>query len=377
MKLRVKVFGAFNVEVDEPEPEPEPGPEPAWGRGPNAPSWASTTTYPSELFTSPIPRSPSPANAAGFKGYQGFPGAAAYEHTYVSYPVVSTPIGTKPVLRLHYNGTTKNITGAGQSTENWAAGPAVQNAGWSVHVSGTWVGTLEFELSTDGGATWSAHSLTGAGGGVTGSSTSGNGEWRQENGSAAGSLFRVRASSWTSGTAKVDVGKAGGQAAGRFDAGHFTGNPSRVYTRSLLYVDPHWTNNNNSGTKWIFLRDVNPNNHYYNLTQGTDSFFTPTYSTQRQDNFGHYMGSAGPNHGTWMDIETIAIANTPGVANGIAKMWVNGTLLLNRSDVKYFIDTDTPTFAYLFGDATYGGGWRPPDKNIFFDTAAMYRESAP
>jgi hypothetical protein len=380
----VKLSGIVGVEIEEvapPEPNPEPEPLVSFGAGPNAPDWAGKTVYPEELFLSPIPVSPSPANAAGFRGYQGFPGTAAYEHTYVSYPVVSTPIGTKPVLRQHFNGTTKNITGVEQSTDNWAAGPAVQNAGWSVRVSGTWAGTLVFELSTDGGTTWNAHSLTGTvtQGGVTGTSTSANGSWRQENGSAAGSLFRVRASSWTSGTAKVDVGKAGGQSAGRFDAGDFTGDPTRFYTRSLIYVSTNWDNSNNVGTKWLFFRDPgSQNNHYYNLLFGTLSTVRADISLQNPIGGSfNFQGSAGPAFGNWIDVETLMIANTPGVANGVGKMWINGALLLDRSDIKYFQTTDIPRTRLLFADATYGGGFSPPDKNIFFDSAAMYRESAP
>jgi hypothetical protein len=360
------------------------------GPGPNALDWAGKTTYTEELFDSPIPVRTSPtvtANAAGFLGFEGFSGFTfwngssyqqyAYEHTYVSYPVVSTPIGTKPVLRQHYNGTTKDITGVNETTDGWAAG----GRGWSVRVSGTWIGTLQFELSTDGGATWSAVSMdgqNGSQGGVTGTSTSINGSWRQTTAGPAGSIFRVRASSWTSGTAKVDVGQVSSTGAGRFQAGTFTGNPTRFYTRSLLYVSSNWTNSNNAGTKWLFFSQVESNNHYFNLLFGTLSTVRADIHLQNSVvGSSNFNGDAGPAFGTWLDVETLVIANTPGVANGIGKIWINGTLLLDRSDIPYFMSGATPRFVELFEDATYGGGFSPPDKNIYFDTAAMYRESAP
>ena len=66
----------------------------SFGPGPNAPAWSGKIAHPVELFTSPIPYSGG-ANAAGFRGYQGFP-------ENVSYPVVSTPLGNKPVLQVNF-----------------------------------------------------------------------------------------------------------------------------------------------------------------------------------------------------------------------------------------------------------------------------------
>jgi len=350
-----------------------PPPSGEFGAGPNAPDWSGKTVYDEELFLEPIPvmASPAPAdNAAKFLGFTGFDGyyGAAYEYTYAEYPTVSTPIGTKPVLRVNFPGSTKNITGAGQATDTWKT--AVR--GWSVRVTGTWSGTLQFENSTDNGANWSAVEMTGAHGGVTGTSATANGVWVSAG--IANTIFRVRASAWTSGTAKVDVGLRGGFSPVTMQAGTFTSRPTRIYTRCLIYVDAAWFDNGNAGTKFTFFSQDSGNNHFINLWG--DSGAAPSVNLQ-QTASDIYQGSAGPANGNWLDLEAIITAGTAGGSDGTADIWINGTKLLTATGIPFFVTATTPGFANLTFDPTFGGGGRPPDKNLYVDIAGWYRESAP
>jgi hypothetical protein len=348
-----------------------PPPSGEFGAGPNAPDWSGKTVYDEELFTSPIAVHPSGTNGpSGFRGYGGFEGyfGTAYEYTYTSYPTVSTPIGTKPVLRVNFPGQSTNITAAEQSTPVWLT--AVR--GCSIKVSGTWSGTLSFERSTDGGASWSAVSGEGHHGGTTGTSTTVNGAWVFVQ--VANSRFRVRASAWTSGTAVVDVGLSGGNSPASMVAGSFTSRPTRIYTRCLIYVDAAWSDNGNAGTKFTFFSQDSGNNHFINLW-GDSGSVASVYLQQTSSN--SYIGSAGPANGNWLDLEVILTSGTAGGADGTADAWINGSKVLTATGIPFFAAATTPGFPNLFMDPTYGGGRRPPNANYYVDIAGWYRESAP
>jgi hypothetical protein len=196
-------------------------------------------------------------------------------------------------------------------------------------------------------------------------------------------LFRVRATSWTSGTATIAVGMRGGEAAARFDAGDFGGtNPKRIYTRLLVSTSAVWSDGTNTGTKGFFYSRSNGRGHYTGLWGGTGLGpfsglqFGPGGGTGVNRNMD---GGMAVLHGGWADFEWIFVANTPGSANGILRAWVNGVQYLNLSDVSYLqAEAVIHGFDSLTFDPTYGGGEAPPDNpDIWFRIAGWYRESAP
>lgn len=371
------VFGSAALTVN---PLPPVGP---FGPGPNAPSWAGKTVYNQELFDVPIPVTFASANSAGFQGLQGFPGAFGgnvYDPVVIRYPVVSTPLGTKPVLEMTFSGSTTTIDAAGEQTPTF---PTNQN--WGIRITGAWVGTLVFERSADGGTIWTPFSMAGRDeGAVTGSSTSGNGNWTSntpDNNSTGlyGGLFRVRASSWTSGSATVVLGIPGGAAPAKLTAGTFDGLPSRFYTRFLLWISPNWSDGGNAGTKLFFFSQTQGNNHYVNMTQPNTLGFMQVSVHMQGGATQVLTGSpqAGPAHGTWMDIELIIEGGTAGSSNGVVRMWINGVQHINATNASIFGPGTTPGFVRLFVDPTYGGGFRPPPADQAFRIGAWYRESAP
>jgi len=355
-----------------------------FGPGPNAPAWSGKTIYPQELFNTPIPVHYAGANAAGFKGYQGFDGAwGGYNTpTRVNYPTVATPLGTKPVLQVTFPGSTQSISSVNGTSAVW---PTHQS--WGVRVAGAWSGTLLFERSADG-INWTPVSLRGTwlnGANLpTGSQATTNGVWVSDDAiTSEFGKFRVRASSWSAGTAMVSIGMQGGAASARMDAGAFTGSPTRVYTRILVYVDPNWSNGGNAGTKFFFFSQEQGNNHYTGFlgSGGSDSrsgTFMGLQGGGAQGLFNRNLsGTASVPNGSWMDLEFVMIANTAGSANGVFRAWVNGVESQNATDVLYFTAGTTPRFNSFFMDPTYGGGEAPPPQSVFFRIAGWYRESAP
>jgi hypothetical protein len=205
-------------------------------------------------------------------------------------------------------------------------------------------------------------------------SNGGGPDWAGTNGTSNTGLFRVRATSWTSGTATIAIGMKGGWGPARFDAGTFSGDPTRIYTRVLYRVDPQYTNGGNAGTKFFFFSQGQGTNHYLNLSG---------IGIGLQGGGGQSISaSQNPAYGTWIDLEMILVANTPGVANGVAKVWANNVLVIDRSDVMFFSATwngvpVVPRFTKFFVDPTYGGGRNPPPLTTYFDIAGWYRQSAP
>jgi hypothetical protein len=351
-----------------------------FGPGPNAPQWSNKRTYPEELFTTPVPVEYSVPNVAGFKGWQGFDGAwgITYNPTRVSYPIVNTPLGTKHVLEVKFPGSSRNISTANELSNTWPT-----NQAWAVRVTGSWSGTLIFERSADG-VVWTPVSLKGtrAGTGLvsqTGSQTNVNGVWASGDSlSAAGGSFRVRAVSLVSGSANVAVGMEGGAASARMSAGGFIDNPTKIYTRAMIFIDPNWTNGGNVGTKFFFFSKQEGNNHYTTVFGGMENEMNSrAFVGLQQTSFRNIQGPVGPSNGAWVDAEFLFIANTPGVSNGVAKVWINGVEAINTSEVMFFAAGKTPGFSSLWMDPTYGGGVAPPPRDVFFRLAGWYRESAP
>lgn len=359
------------------------------GPGANAPSWSGKTTYTEEAFASALPVSPSAANAAGCRGFNGF-GTAPFGENRIQYVSETTPIGTKNTMKMFYRGQTETLTAAGQTTTAWPYRTDFNEFYKAcVLAEGTWSGTLEFENSTDGGSTWNAVTLTArpisGSSHTTGTSTTINGLWKTDATQTSNALVRVRASSLSSGSVSVRVGQLGGFASANFTGGNFNANQGRIYCRLLYRASADWTDGGNTGTKGMFYSQTtggNNNNHYVGFLP------SPTVDTTKY-NFGYglqghittpFVEDPTPRTisiGEWCDLEMIFEANTVGSDNGVVKMYANGVEVLNRTNVRHFQSTSTfPYFANLWFDPTYGGGEKPPPYEIFLQYSNIYRESA-
>lgn len=95
------------------------------------------------------------------------------------------------------------------------------NSSFAVLISGTWVGTLQFERTLDGGTTWTSVGAFSAGTNFITQTTTANGAFHGNSSSSNG--IRVRATAWTSGVASVRI--LLGQGTGTITIG----NPIRLF----------------------------------------------------------------------------------------------------------------------------------------------------
>lgn len=177
-------------------------------------------------------------------------------------------------------------------------------------------------------------------------------------------------------------GFPGGQSPSRFLAGTDFGGKRRLYTSVYLYVSPNWTNGGNVGTKFFFMRAAadGVQNHYVNLAGGVYAPFSTGVFLQKTDGSGNRNLPTGPIPlGRWMQLEVYLEMNTPGAANGVAKLWLDGVAKVDASDVEWVARrSDGRTLRelswdHLWVDPTYGGGSNPvPIDDMYFQIDDWY-----
>jgi hypothetical protein len=172
----------------------------------------------------------------------------------------------------------------------------------------------------------------------------------------------------------------GGQAPSRFLAGNDFGGKRRLYTSVYYYLSPNWSNGGNAGTKFFFVRAGldGAQNHYVGGPSGDGPFKSGIF-LQTADGAGNRnMTFEGLPVGRWVRLEVYLEMNTPGVANGVAKLWLDGDLKVDESDVKW-IDRipegrtlQDVSWDYLWADPTYGGGPNSPPEDMYFQIDDWY-----
>ncbi|HSH49699.1 MAG TPA: hypothetical protein VK991_14070 [Halomonas sp.] len=103
-----------------------------------------------------------------------------------------------------------------------------------------------------------------------------------------------------------------------------------------------------------------------------------TYVLKPQQRYGVSMGRGNwhfPRE-EWVDIELEARLNTPGEADGVTRVWVDGELVLERRDIIYrstpALHVDGLMFSTFFGGT--GDGWRTPRRqHVDFASLRFYR----
>jgi hypothetical protein len=165
--------------------------------------------------------------------------------------------------------------------------------------------------------------------------------------------------------------EGGTYAAGLFPAGWTAGRSPFRYERDFnatyttlyqCFWFRHSENftDNGTGLNKVFFYRGSGTNHYYAFESGRngeqDGFY-PRITLQ---------GGAGNRDirttyhakplGVWRKYEILMVGNTPGQADGIARIWVNGQLILDARDVAYWSASQTPGWHGVAWDPTYGGG---------------------
>ena len=93
----------------------------------------------------------------------------------------------------------------------------------------------------------------------------------------------------------------------------------------------------------------------------------PTYEPQHP--FNRYqvpaIGANDLNDGDWHQLEYLQLPNTPGRADGRLRIWVDGRLLLDIANAKYFDADQLPSVNRLEINPIYGGGRNPVPKDAW------------
>lgn len=137
---------------------------------------------------------------------------------------------------------------------------------------------------------------------------------------------------------------------------------SSVYMCLSTRLDPNFTNNGNTGTKFGWF--LNPSGgtkrgvgHYFNLAPrlGVNlESYKGILNRNMQSSFSLMRG-----HGEWHKIELLVSSNSNGQANGVVRLWADDALVLEQNDVKFFFPGQEAVFTGVTWNPQYGGGHNP------------------
>ncbi len=142
---------------------------------------------------------------------------------------------------------------------------------------------------------------------------------------------------------------------------------SAVYMCLWHKLDPQFTNNGNSGTKFGFLLTPYQGgaaglNHYFNLTDRLGVNLQSSGGRLNRNMFAAYNMMA--NRGRWHLLEFLVVGNT-GEAGGVARIWVDGRQVLDQRNVRFFFPGQRPAFSGVTWNPTYGGGLNPVPRDLY------------
>jgi len=169
--------------------------------------------------------------------------------------------------------------------------------------------------------------------------------------------------------------------------------PSNTATIDLTFtikLSSNWDNNGgsntNDGTKLFWFGNQPNNNHFIGIAsrQYDGAEVNGTLGGARlfvglQSPTASYKTNVNLTRGVWYTIRMQATANTPGVANGTLRIWVNGVQALinsgvndapvytERTNVMYYSAGQPAYQNRLEFEPTYGAGLEHPPYTQWFD----------
>jgi hypothetical protein len=173
---------------------------------------------------------------------------------------------------------------------------------------------------------------------------------------------------------KFPQGSSGGSAPFGLDR-HFGKNVTTIYNCMFTFLDPLFTNNGNAGTKFGFLltpynSGTQSVNHYFNLTNNLGINLQSNNAILNRNMLSSF--SLVGHRGQWVKLEFLVVGNSLGNSDGIARMWVNGTQVLNATNVQYFYPSQNPAFNGITWNPTYGGGLNPVPYDMYHSIDNWY-----
>jgi hypothetical protein len=158
-----------------------------------------------------------------------------------------------------------------------------------------------------------------------------------------------------------------GNAPANWSAGRFGSNGGNLYACLWVRISSNWTNASNPGTKFVFVRTgaydtgmvTNWVNHFWGFNAGGSptnmQLMAGLQYADASKNRAIYPSGGVLSLGSWHKIEMLWTANTPGSANGGMRFWLDGSKVIDRSDIMYFQSGQTPQWGSFYPFGTYGG----------------------
>lgn len=187
------------------------------------------------------------------------------------------------------------ITGTA-TTNSTASISTTGQSSFAVLISGTWVGTVQFERSLDNGTTWTPVSAFSAGTAFNQSTATANGAFHGNASSATN--IRVRCTAYTSGTIVVKI------LAGAGTGTVTVGNPVRLASSSFVAIDPATSTKQSDGSQKTQLVD------------GSGNVITSTLNSGKQSLDVNLSGATNITTGPNLSRTTGTITAT-GTGNGV------------------------------------------------------------
>ncbi len=177
-----------------------------------------------------------------------------------------------------------------------------------------------------------------------------------------------------------DVTYAGNNAGDGYGAGTLWG-PERHQWRQVYFAMSLWLPANysmHSNEEKFFYPLVTTNGQHTSstifgwYTTGSESPSSPTWTLGGDAQLGsprfYQSSNVKPRKGSWQKLEYYIVMNSPGQSNGILRIWVNGDLAMDRSNMRYSNASTQSFFDGIRFATTRGGGassaLTPPEGQI-------------
>jgi hypothetical protein len=154
----------------------------------------------------------------------------------------------------------------------------------------------------------------------------------------------------------------GFQCGGFTDRGGFS--TTNLWTRYYVRFSPGFTIGD-SETKLMLTGTSGIYSTWWNLKFGGNTLNAEVQNVPVGYTSNNFASSGVPIDGSWVCIETHEQMNTPGVANGMLEAWINGQLVLSKSNMAYRGSGDNSVFQYKRIYRQVGRG------SIWFDRVAV------
>ncbi len=158
--------------------------------------------------------------------------------------------------------------------------------------------------------------------------------------------------------------------------------PRDLYVRTSIRLGPTYHVGSVSNKLYFHRMNGNPRGEPFlalHANPGTTTFRLAVNFQGTPDNGrGFYFATAPASaleRNRWYVIETLLVMNSsPGVPDGVFRLWVDGTLVLQRANVQYVrTDTGANTWAALHVSPTFGGSSGIANsRDFYWDLGSAY-----